>query len=259
MFLEEERHTVPSPLYDSWPFLRQGPIRDIGLVRLFTDIPDESFGALDDTTKLDFCNARLQLRVHFSNAGWRGSWRSREMRPSAPFWAHGPPIAVPELSVLSSGTWIARTAYGAFVRYWDLIYILLTIVFCFVLGWTLRFAYTEDAPMYTGWRILNLETYDEDRLQLCTRSVACGSRIGHALTKTHRPLCFRLTVIYSRYVEGTIVFKRKYSEKIQYFDLSDITGSFDAAKFDSWISDVVQNAMTVPYGSVWNLWHLTLI
>jgi hypothetical protein len=88
-----------------------------------------SFGTMPDQEKLEFCNA--QLRFHMNSARWYGRWRN-------PFNEHDhlkarglpllpvPPIAVPELSLVTSATFMARTLYGAFVCCWDLIHVLLT-------------------------------------------------------------------------------------------------------------------------------------
>ena len=128
---------------------------------------------------------------------------------------------------------------------------------------------TEDPPIFTAWRTLNIPAEDVDKIQLSTRTVQAGL-FFLTLTNASSASFFRLTVIYTRYVRGIIVFKasrfvtvslyepnwkvfmqRKYSEQVRYADLTDFVGRFDALKFESWLRGVIFNAMTVPHGSVW--------
>lgn len=250
-FLQEELYRIPVPLLHSWPFVES---RLSPFLTFFTPQDARVLSSRDDQKKVDFCNN--QLRLYLNSTEWTGSWRMKSDASDSA--ALGFPICVPELTLASSAVYITRSLYGSLISPHDLIHLVLSLLFCVICGTMIHTTLTEDAPIFVGWRTINTQNVDVDRLQLSTRTVRTGSMLGHMLTNTRRPPCFRLTVIYTRCVAGTTVFKRKYSEHIKYLDLLDIYGNFDSQRFEKWIRAVVLNAMSVPYGSAWNLYHLTL-
>lgn len=259
LFLKEELYRIPIPLTNTWPFVHASWLN---FAPLFMMGSSAGFATMMDKDKLEFCNA--QLRFHMNSARWHGRWRNH-LHSNDDAKLFGclvlpiPPIAVPELSLVTSGTFISRTLYGEFVRRWDGIHTFLTMAFLFVCSVTLFLAVTEDAPIFVGWRTLDIPYCDVDRIQLSTRTKGFSMESLPFLGSTQgRSSLFRLTVIYTRYVRGVIVFKRRHSESIPYIEFLDSIGRFDSLKFEKWIRRVILNAMTVPYGSVWNLWHFTL-
>jgi hypothetical protein len=126
-FLQQELYRIPVPIGNSWPhtdasWLNFAPLFMMGSAASFETMPDQE--------KLEFCNA--QLRFHMNSARWYGRWRKPfnvqdNVNPLGLPLLPPPPIAVPELSLVTSGTFMARTLYGAFVRCSDLIHILLTV------------------------------------------------------------------------------------------------------------------------------------
>ena len=66
---------------------------------------------------------------------------------------------------------------------------------------------TNDVPMFVGWRTLDILHCDVDKIQLSTRTTHSPMGYLPFSFSTPRPSFFRLTVIYTRYVHGTIVFK----------------------------------------------------
>lgn len=135
-------------------------------------------------------------------------------------------------------------------------------------------AITEDPPIFTGYRTIDVDNVDVDKIQIGTRTVRARN-LFLFLTNAPPASFFRLTVIYTRYFKGAIVFKvrscpfirigldhfrpntlltgqqRKHSDRVRYTELTDLLGRFDALKFEAWVRRVMLDAMTVPYGSVW--------
>ncbi|CAG7850094.1 SubName: Full=Uncharacterized protein {ECO:0000313/EMBL:CCA71984.1} [Serendipita indica DSM 11827] len=234
-FLQEELYRIPVPLLHSWPFVES---RLSPFLTFFTPQDARVLSSRDDQKKVDFCNN--QLRLYLNSTEWTGSWRMKSDASDSA--ALGFPICVPELTLASSAVYITRSLYGSLISPHDLIHLVLSLLFCVICGTMIHTTLTEDAPIF-------VVEYED---------CSYWSMLGHMLTNTRRPPCFRLTVIYTRCVAGTTVFKRKYSEHIKYLDLLDIYGNFDSQRFEKWIRAVVLNAMSVPYGSAWNLYHLTL-
>lgn len=67
-------------------------------------------------------------------------------------------------------------------------------------------AITDDVPTFTGWRTIDISNNDVDKIQLSTRTVRAGL-LFLSFANTSSASFFRLTVIYTRYVRGIIVFK----------------------------------------------------
>jgi len=240
IFLQEEFVRIPIAIHNSWPYTCP---TWLDFAPLFMADAGAIFDSMDDRGKTEYCNT--QLRFHMSNAKWHGRWRTMARRPGQ---MPDPPHGVPELALISSLTFMARAIYGAAVYYGDLIHGILTVLlvtFCTILAYNFI---NEDAPIFVGWRTLSISNCDVDQVQLSTRTVHSHDHSSF----------YRLSVIYSRFVWGTLVFRRKHSEAMLYRDLLDMSGRFDALKFEEWIRAVIYDAMTVPYGSVWNFRHLTL-
>ncbi|PVF93666.1 hypothetical protein CPB86DRAFT_876966 [Serendipita vermifera] len=247
-FLREELFRIPVSLNHSWPHT----FEPWNFVLPYED----RFRSLSDREKLLICNTRLQF--HLCVAQWYGRWQKLDQLPTQRNFMRRPPIAAPELSLATSGSYITRTFYGAFVRKWDIVHILLTLIVC-IIGFTLaRILVDEDPPIFTGWRTIAFVPDDGDCLQLSTRTTRSLGYLQEIVFGFRRSSSFRLTVIYSRRVDDILVFKRRNVAKIRYSEITDLHGRFDKTKFDNWILKVVSDAMTIPYGSVWNLWHLTL-
>jgi len=69
-------------------------------------------------------------------------------------------------------------------------------------------AVTDDAPIFVGWRTLDIPYHDVDKIQLSTRTMRSAmAYIPFFESTPNPPSFFRLTVIYTRYVRGIIVFK----------------------------------------------------
>jgi len=68
-------------------------------------------------------------------------------------------------------------------------------------------AATDDAPIFVGWRTLDIPYCDVDKIQLSTRTIHPAMGYLPLSFSTPSPSVFRLTVIYTRYVHGIIVFK----------------------------------------------------
>jgi hypothetical protein len=69
-------------------------------------------------------------------------------------------------------------------------------------------AVTDDAPIFVGWRTLDIPFHDVDKIQLSTRTILpAKGYLPFLVADPNSSSFFRLTVIYTRYVHGIIVFK----------------------------------------------------
>ena len=77
-----------------------------------------------------------------------------------------------------------------------------------VCSFMIYIAITEDAPLFVGWRTLDIPNWDVDKIQLSTRAVhSAVDYVPFLASSQDTTSFFRLTVIYTRYVQGIIVFK----------------------------------------------------
>lgn len=121
-FLSGELYRIPVPLSNSWPYVDAPWIE---LAPFFLISSGDHFDSLETSQKLDHCNTTL--RFHMNQARWHGRWRE-SLDEDWKWKLTHPPNGVPELSVVTSGTFIARALYGEFVRYWNVVYIMLTLL-----------------------------------------------------------------------------------------------------------------------------------
>jgi hypothetical protein len=116
-FLRQELFSTPVSLNHSWPHTFE-PWHH-------TTEKEDRFYSLNDDDKKHVCNSRLQF--HLCVAQWYGRWLKLDELPKRNFIRY-PPIAGPELSIATSGSYISSSFYGAFIRKWDSIHILLTLM-----------------------------------------------------------------------------------------------------------------------------------
>jgi hypothetical protein len=122
-FLVEELYRIPVPLQNSWPVVDASWIE---LAPFFMLSEGIHFDSMDPGDQEAYCNTTL--RFHMNQARWHGSWRTN-LNEGWKFKLNHPPIGVAELSLVTSGTFMARALYGEFVRYWNTVYIILTLLY----------------------------------------------------------------------------------------------------------------------------------
>jgi hypothetical protein len=122
-FLSDELYRIPVPLQNSWPYIDASWIE---LAPFFMLSEGTHFHSMDPSDQQDYCNTTL--RFHMNQARWHGRWRS-SLNEGWKWKLNHPPNGVPELSLVTSATFIARAIYGELVRCWNTVYIILTLLY----------------------------------------------------------------------------------------------------------------------------------
>jgi len=138
-FLSDELYRIPVPLQNSWPCVDAAWI-ELAPFFMFSD--GFHFHSMDPGIQEAYCNTTL--RFHMNQARWHGRWRAN-LNEEWKLKLNHPPNGVAELSLVTSGTFIARALYGELVCYWNMVYIILTLLY---VSLSLLFARQYAQPTY---------------------------------------------------------------------------------------------------------------